>query len=133
MPLLSSQDRERLSKILGMLGSKYDGERASAAMMATNVIKQRGLTWGLILQVERDFQSNRRRQGAHEPPPKGWVADAKRCQAASERMTEWEREFIVSILSKAQQWPNLTEKQASVLHGIVAKLFGGTDESNLSK
>jgi hypothetical protein len=45
---------ERLVKVLGMLGSDYPGERANAAQMATQILKDAGLTWYDVLDVERE-------------------------------------------------------------------------------
>jgi len=42
---LAPPDRDRLAKILGLLGSEYDGERASAGAMAWAFLRERGLTW----------------------------------------------------------------------------------------
>jgi len=41
--------RDKLIKVLGMLGSSHDGERASAAQQAERIRKEAGLTWGDIL------------------------------------------------------------------------------------
>ena len=38
-------DRDRLSKLAGMLGSSHDGERAAAAMMATKLLEGVGVSW----------------------------------------------------------------------------------------
>lgn len=43
--LLAPADIERFGKLLGMLGSDHDGERAAAAAMATRFLQQRGLSW----------------------------------------------------------------------------------------
>jgi hypothetical protein len=42
---LAPPERARLAKILGLLGSDYDGERASAGAMAWAFLRERGLTW----------------------------------------------------------------------------------------
>ena len=65
---LSPPERARLVNILGMLGSAHDGERASAALLATRMVRDRGITWAdLIGQPET---SRRREDGAT-----GWRAD----------------------------------------------------------
>jgi hypothetical protein len=45
----------KLVKVLGMLGSDYEGERDTAARMATQILKEAGLTWYDVLGVEEDF------------------------------------------------------------------------------
>lgn len=44
----------KLIKVLGMLGSDFDGERANAAKMATQILKDAGLTWYDVLDVEEE-------------------------------------------------------------------------------
>jgi hypothetical protein len=41
--------RNKLIKVLGMLGSSHDGERANAALQAERIRKEAGLTWSDIL------------------------------------------------------------------------------------
>lgn len=38
-------DLDRFRKILGMLGSEHGGERSAAALKATAMLKEAGLTW----------------------------------------------------------------------------------------
>ena len=42
----------KLVKVLGMLGSAFPGERDNAARMATQILKEAGLTWYDVLDVE---------------------------------------------------------------------------------
>lgn len=46
---MSEIDLRRFTQICGMLGSDHDGERASAAALATKMLKAAGLTWADIL------------------------------------------------------------------------------------
>jgi hypothetical protein len=41
----------RLVKVLGMLGSAHVGERDTAARMATQMLKEAGLTWYDVLDI----------------------------------------------------------------------------------
>jgi hypothetical protein len=38
-------DRDRLAKIMGLLGSEYPGEQVSAATKSWTFLRERGLTW----------------------------------------------------------------------------------------
>jgi hypothetical protein len=40
---------ERRKLVLGMLGSSFDGERATAAAMADKLVRAAGLTWDRVL------------------------------------------------------------------------------------
>jgi len=45
MSALDPRDADRFGKLLGMLGSSHDGERASAAARATEFLHARRLGW----------------------------------------------------------------------------------------
>lgn len=42
---MSELDHDRFRKLCGMLGSEHDGERAAAALKATELLKASGKTW----------------------------------------------------------------------------------------
>ena len=42
---MEKEDARRLAKLCGLLGSDHDGERASAALMATKLLKMNDMTW----------------------------------------------------------------------------------------
>lgn len=44
----------KLVKVLGMLGSAHSGERDNAAQVATRILKEAGLTWYDVLNVEEE-------------------------------------------------------------------------------
>jgi hypothetical protein len=44
----------KLIKVLGMLGSAHAGERDNAARMATQILKEAGLTWYDVLDVAQE-------------------------------------------------------------------------------
>lgn len=46
---MAALDRVRLAKLLGMLGSEHEGEVATAARMATEMLSQHDLAWDAVL------------------------------------------------------------------------------------
>jgi hypothetical protein len=48
---MTSELRNRLVKVLGMLGSPHDGERAAAGLLATKLLTRAGLMWDTVLAV----------------------------------------------------------------------------------
>jgi septal ring factor EnvC (AmiA/AmiB activator) len=46
---MQKKDLARLNRILGLLGSDHPGERASAALAATNFLKKHDMTWDDVL------------------------------------------------------------------------------------
>lgn len=53
---LSDKDRQRLTRILRLLGSDVDGERASAALSAHRMIEALGTDWDALLQPAQQPQ-----------------------------------------------------------------------------
>jgi len=47
---IQRKDLVRLDRILGLLSSEHPGERASAALAATNFINKHNLTWWEVLE-----------------------------------------------------------------------------------
>lgn len=58
---LPPADLSRLGKLAGMLGSDFDGERATAAALASNLLKNHGLTWADVFRVPDPASSYGRR------------------------------------------------------------------------
>jgi hypothetical protein len=48
---MTAAERQRLARILGMLGSEHAGERASAGLQAEAFRKRHGLTWPELLAL----------------------------------------------------------------------------------
>ncbi|MFC0408238.1 hypothetical protein [Roseomonas elaeocarpi] len=46
---MQASDLAKLVRVLGLLGSEHDGERAAAAMAAHRLIKRSGLSWQQLL------------------------------------------------------------------------------------
>jgi hypothetical protein len=52
MSPLMKADRERLAKLLGMLGSDHAGERGNAALAIERLRRERGLSWDEVLPAD---------------------------------------------------------------------------------
>jgi len=48
-PSLHPADLDRLARIAGMFGSDHDGERASAALKADQLLRSRGVSWAELV------------------------------------------------------------------------------------
>lgn len=96
---------QRLIAILGMLGSDHDGERAAAALQATKMVRDAGLSWDRIIQApigtyagapDGPIPFNGR---LLEPPHEGrWLATAlhlfRQAIARNHRITEADAEWL---------------------------------------
>ena len=105
---------ERLSKLCGLFGSDFEGERANAARMADDLIRGFGLTWKDVISP---------RQSRTPGPDQIWREPynhqdaARACLRFAEALTEWERKFCRSVLG----YTRLSEKQQRVLGRLVDK------------
>jgi hypothetical protein len=106
---LSEPDRTRLVRLLGMLGSDHQGERANAGALADRFIRERELTWEQVVASEGQQQSQSRT----------WHDVVADCQRQPARLSQWERGFLASISA----WRgSLTRKQQAKLEDIAARL-----------
>ena len=107
----ASLDRDRLAKLLGMLGSSHHGEIVAAARQAERLRANAGLTWQEIILPAL-------------PPPRSrgiaTVADAIAFVLQHQStLTEWELGFAESI---RQARYRLSQKQIEVLQRLVEKV-----------
>ena len=100
----------KLAKVLGMLGSAHEGERANAAAAADAMVKAAGLTWPFVLGVEaRDLDA---------------LARVESCLRHGGLATAWEREFLAGIADALARGRRLSAKQVAVLARIDGKIRG---------
>jgi hypothetical protein len=108
MDRLAPDALERLIKLLGMLSSAHDGERAAAGQKAHEFIRRHGLTWSEILLA-----------GPASPPKLGWRDKQRACQAHEHCLNSRERAFVLSLA----RWRGTpTEKQLAWLDRIYENL-----------
>ena len=107
-------DRDRLARVLGMLGSGHDGEALAAARLAERLRADAGLTWHQIVAAAPAIP--------FPAPPREPRVDVE--SAVAFAVAHWafldarDREFISSI--RHQHRP-LSDKQAKWLSDVVAK------------
>jgi hypothetical protein len=106
----------KLAKVLGMLGSDYDGEIAAAGRRANAMVRSAGLTWDEVLAAPALPPPSR--------PPRRWrmgvshTDTAALCLQWPEVLTDWEADFCRSVVGRRR----VSDKQAAVLARIVAKV-----------
>lgn len=109
-------DRERLAKLLGMIGSDHDGEALSAARMADRLVQEARLTWHEVLHVEY-------RELEIVPDISEDLRMVLGLQQYRSSITEWERGFLDTVEVWLRRGWNLTEKQRVVLDRIWSKVM----------
>jgi hypothetical protein len=101
---------DRLMKLLGMLGSAHDGERAVAARKAHELIRRHGLTWSDVFNAT---------PATTAPPPLGWRDKLAACEEQKHCLNTRERGFVFSL----RRWRGTpTEKQLAWLDRIYENL-----------
>ena len=139
-------DRERLAKILGMLGSAHDGEVVNAARQAEQIRSSAGLTWFDVLRppptpVAPDPKPAPKPKPKAKAKPKASTASTERPKRRSWPQTfdltrpahieaacdfvlaydvanAWEQNFLASI----RDWPPpLSQKQTDTLLKLIWK------------
>lgn len=69
--MTSKLDRRRLVKVLGMLGSRHDGEVLAAARLAQHMLGQSKTSWGDLLGVKPGEEPEPLPQDDEAPKAKG--------------------------------------------------------------
>ena len=106
---------DKLAKVLGMLGSDFDGEVAAAGRRADAMVKGAGLTWSdVVAPAPRPPHRPPRRWRRVVSPTDG----AALCLQWPEVLTDWEADFCRSIVGRRR----ISAKQAAVLTRIAAKV-----------
>ena len=122
-----SKAAEKLAKICGLLTSPHDGERAAAALLASQLIAGMGTSWRDVItsafRVPPAVASGTTRKQEKTSEAKvsrhvsycNWLLVNK-----SKLLSDWDVEFLTSLAKKYRQ-STLTEKQESMLACIARK------------
>jgi hypothetical protein len=108
---INAADRDRLAKLLGLLGSNHAGERDSAGLAAHRLVQQRGVTWRDVLSQPSAVQ---------RLPAVTWRQVAARCLEHRHLLSNWERDFLGSLISRQQ----ISIKQHLILNKIAKSVIG---------
>ncbi len=105
--------------ILGRLGSDFDGERAAAGLLASRLLRDKGLCWDdLILTGGGVRQALGGAQGGHSPWPPG-QDNLVLCLRWLGELSAWEVAFVTDLRRKRRP---LTPAQAAKLAQIADAL-----------
>jgi hypothetical protein len=119
VPHLTPDLAAKLVKILGMLGSDYDGEVAAAGRRANAMVKDAGLMWdNVIAPAVLIPQQQHRPQRRWRTPGTPSDTAALCLQWRDEVLTDWEADFCRSIIGRRR----VTAKQATTLARIACKV-----------
>jgi hypothetical protein len=114
MPLLDQVTALRLTKVLALTGSSFDGEAVAAIRRANEILKARSLTWSDLIAATIEAPSSkaghaRHGTGGENREQMHWREAVKICLGMEEApLSAWDRGFLESILERRNP---LTEKQ----------------------
>ena|SRR5438552_2098211 len=118
---VSDFDIDRFLKLVGMLGSAHEGERANAAALATRMLRDAGMNWHEFLDkiavpVPAEFAvSLSRPRFRHTAYNHAEAADL--CLLHGRGLSSWEKGFLGST----QDFHRLSAKQQDVLARLCEK------------
>jgi len=135
---LDVAEKTRLEKLLGMLGSSFDGERATAASMIQRMAEAKKMTINeLIAQAHMTAAGARQQQKPPppQPPPEPDFTDIDKAddllkmlqriadnQAVAARvLTPWELNFSADVAARYSHDYDLSEKQLVIVEKILRK------------
>jgi hypothetical protein len=115
-PALDTAAADRLVRLLGMLGSAHDGERAAAGLKAYQFLKKLGLTWGDVICAPGLVPPAEPDNGDELPD---WCEMVAVCAATAKRLRPKERGLVETLL----HWEgDPTEKQLDWLTRIYERV-----------
>jgi len=130
-------EKARLEKLLGMLGSSFDGERANAARMIAAMAEKKKLTITELIYGSPSASSRPRAEPSKPKPPpsnpfggksnsRSMLAALANIAACSEELefvlTEWECQFANDVASRYAYDYELSEKQIVIVERILRKV-----------
>lgn len=116
---LNAFDLDKFLKLIGMLGSDHEGERANAAALATKMLRDHGMTWPEFLatiSAPAPVEPLTRPGGAYYQAYNHEDA-ADTCLQRGRGLTAWEKDFLESV----RDFHHLSAKQEDVLARICEK------------
>ena len=108
MTELTPAELNKLVAILGRLGSDFDGERAAAGLLASRMLRSKGLTWGDVVA------SPQIRYSPPRPPPQP-KSPAELLAKHRGQLSNWEIDFLTNLTNWRGRY---TPKQEACLTRI---------------
>lgn len=132
--MLEATEKTRLEKLLGMLGSAFDGERANAARMIAAMAEKKKLTIPELIygtasvrpQPPRPQPARESPAASSKPNSRTMLQALTDIAANSDEfefvLTEWECQFANDVSSRYAYDYELSEKQIVIVEKIIRKV-----------
>ncbi|MGI4942653.1 MAG: hypothetical protein ACRYHQ_19140 [Janthinobacterium lividum] len=119
--MLTGADRDKLVRVLGLTASPHDGERATAARMAAEMLRARGLAWSDVITAALPAPQQPAATSAVWPASSAifpWSDKIALVLRHSDVLSEWECSFFGDLRTRRR----LSPKQVDVLLRVHARL-----------
>jgi hypothetical protein len=116
---LTAAELERLRNICARLSSDYEGERAAAGLLASRLLRDRGLVWADVVMPATPLPS--RPAAEHTQYEQPWRQTVRDLLARPGSLRAWEKDEFLQSLLKFQK---LSPKQRAVLNQIADRVLG---------
>lgn len=119
--MLTGADRDRLIKVLALLSSDRDGERAAAGYAATRMLRDRGLDWDVLIAPVLPAPHRPATPSTDRPEtsaPFAWADGLMLVLRHPGMLSPWEAGFFADLRTR-RRW---TPKQVDVLAKVHARL-----------
>jgi len=127
-------EKTRLEKLLGMLGSSFDGERANAARMISAMAEKKNLTITELIygassvRPQASYRTSKPRPAqttADKPKSRTLLQSLSDIASTSDEfeftLTEWECQFADDVSKRYSYDYELSEKQIVIAEKIIRK------------
>jgi hypothetical protein len=132
---METAEKTRLEKLLGMLGSSFDGERANAARMIATMAEAKKVSINELIAMAYQEASSAHQKQTKPPPPQDDFTDVDKADdllrmlkkiadqpaLAGRVLTPWEIQFATDVSSRFVHDYDLSEKQLAVTEKILRK------------
>jgi hypothetical protein len=112
---LTPAELERLRNICARLESDVEGERAAAGLLASRLLRDRGLVWADVVQ---SAPTEHRPPQPSAPP---WRNTVRKLLDKPGSLRAWEKEELLPSLLRFEK---LSPKQRAVLNQIADRVLG---------
>jgi hypothetical protein len=110
-----SAELEKLIKLLAMLGSAHEGERAVAGLKATELLRSIKLTWAELINPKPNQLAL---PDTRKARPSGIRSELALLRSNLDVLTAWDREFVFSL----GRFRRLSPKQRAVVDKLILKV-----------
>ena len=101
---LSPDEHRKLIGVLSRLGSDFDGERAAAALLASRMVRDRGLAWDDLISRSAVAPI------PSQPAGNTWRVEVDLCLQHFGLLSQWERDFLRSLQGRGNVTPGQLDK-----------------------